>query len=76
VQAIAQTASARAQQTPLNERSLYQRAGFSWARDAHRRAEAFALLRDAGWLKPPQPDGHGRPRGDWEVNPRVLEAKQ
>ena len=61
---------------PLNERSLYQQRGFAWARDAERRGEAFAVLRDAGWLRPPQGDGHRRPRGDWQVNPRVLEAMQ
>jgi hypothetical protein len=74
--AIAQAAPPRAQLKPLNERSLYQRAGFSWARDPQRRAEAFTVLCDAGWLRRPQTDAHGRPRGDWEVNPRTLEAKQ
>jgi hypothetical protein len=74
--AIAQAAPPRAQLKPLNERSLYQRAGFSWARNAQRRAEAFTTLCDAGWLRRPQTDAHGRPRGDWEVNPRLLEAKQ
>ena len=60
---------------PLNERSLYQRAGFSWARDAERRADALAVLSEAAWLRRPQSDGHGRPRGDWQVNPRLVEAK-
>jgi hypothetical protein len=72
---IAQAAPSRALLEPLNERSLYQRAGFSWARDAERRAEAFTVLCDAGWLRRPQADGHGRPRGDWQVNPRIFEAK-
>jgi Protein of unknown function (DUF3987) len=75
VLAIARAAPPRAQLRPLNERSLYQRGGFSWARNAQRRAEAFGALRDAGWLRPPQAETHGRPRGDWEVNPRILEAK-
>jgi hypothetical protein len=33
---------------PLNERSLYQMRGFSWARDRERRAEALRQLCDAG----------------------------
>jgi hypothetical protein len=59
---------------PLNERTLYQMRGFTWARDRKRRAEALAMLCDSGWLRPAQTDSQGRPRGDWEVNPRILEA--
>jgi len=71
---IAQTAPVRGSLKMLNERSLYQRAGFSWARNAQRRAEAIVVLRDASLLRRPQDDGQGRPRGDWQVNPRILEA--
>jgi hypothetical protein len=59
---------------PLNERSLYQLKRFSWARDPKRRGDALAILRDASWLRAAQVEGHGRPRGDWEINPRLLEA--
>jgi hypothetical protein len=52
----------------LNERSLYQQRGFAWAREAQRRADAFSILRDAGWVRLSETDGHGRPRGDWEVH--------
>jgi hypothetical protein len=73
--AIAQAAPEGARLKPLNERRLYQLRGFAWARDAKRRAEAFAVLCDASWVRRPHADGHGRPRGDWQVNPRILEAK-
>jgi hypothetical protein len=76
VLAVVQAAPPRARLKLLNERSLYQRASFSWARDPQRRAEAFAVLCDAGWLKRPQADGHGRPRGDWQVNPRIFEERR
>ena len=70
--AIAQAAPPHARLKPLNERTLYQAAGFSWARDAERRSQAFAALQGDGWLRPPRADGHGRPRRDWEVNPRII----
>jgi Protein of unknown function (DUF3987) len=73
---IAKAAPLRARLKPLNERQLYQHRGFTWARDPKRRAEAFAVLCDASWVRRPRADGHGRPRGDWEVNPRILEAKR
>jgi hypothetical protein len=76
VQAIAGTAPRYARLKPLNERSLYQRRGFAWARDRKRRGDAFAVLQDDGWLRPAQVNGHARPRGDWQVNPRILDAKQ
>jgi hypothetical protein len=71
---IAKGAPPHARLKPLNERELYQKRGFVWAREEKRRAEAFAVLRNAGWLKSPQADRHGRPRGDWQVNPRIVEA--
>jgi hypothetical protein len=73
--AIAQAAPEGARPKPLNERRLYQLRGFAWARDANRRAGAFAVLQDAGWLRPSQNDRHGRPRGDWQINPRIMEPK-
>jgi hypothetical protein len=75
--AIARSAPPHARLKPLNERTLYQTTGFSWARDAERRSQAFAVLHRDGLLRPPQVNGHGRPRRDWEVNPRIISgAKQ
>jgi hypothetical protein len=71
---IAKGAPPHARLKPLNERELYQKRGFTWARDEKHRAEAFAVLRNAGWLKSLRADGDGRPRGDWQVNPRIVEA--
>jgi hypothetical protein len=58
----------------FNERALYQREYWSWLRDTARRAEALALLERAGWIRPAQRSGSGRPRGDWAVSPRLWEA--
>ncbi len=58
----------------LNERAVYQRPGWSWLRDAERRAEAMHALADAGWIRPAARPGAGRPRGDWQVSPRLWEA--
>ena len=75
VLAIAQAAPLQTKSLkPLNERTLYQMRAFSWARDRERRTEALKVMQDAGWLRPPQADGPGRPRGDWQVNPRIVEA--
>jgi Protein of unknown function (DUF3987) len=76
VLAIAKAAPTCPRLKPLNERSLYQTRGFAWARNRERRTEALKVMQDAGWLRPAQADGHGRPRGDWQVNPRLLEAKR
>ena len=59
----------------LNERALYQTAGYAWARDAGRRAAALAVLDHAGWIRRPPVEGRGRPRGDWEVSPRLAETR-
>jgi len=75
VLAVAQGAPPLARLKPLNERALYQMRGFTWARDKRRRTEAFSTLQDAGWVRPQQTDGYGRPRGDWEVNPRIVKSK-
>ena len=72
---IISAAPPRARLKPLNERSLYQRRGFAWARDAKRRAGAFRLLQDDGWLREAPTDSQGRPRGDWQINPLLIEAK-
>jgi hypothetical protein len=53
----------------LNERGLYQTAGFSWARDAERRNAALRMLEGARWIGRPGAGKHGRPRGDWDVSP-------
>jgi Protein of unknown function (DUF3987) len=58
----------------LNERALYQRPGWAWLRDRGRRAEALDVLADAGWLRAAVQPGAGRPRGDWQVSPRLWEA--
>jgi hypothetical protein len=57
----------------LNERDLYQAAGYSWARNAHRRDAALQVLERAGWIRRPPATGHGRPRHDWQVSPRIWE---
>jgi len=58
----------------FNERKLYQQPGWAWLRDGPRRATALAVLERAGWIKPHLVVGNGRPRGDWEVSPRLWEA--
>jgi hypothetical protein len=60
--------------TRINERELYQTAGFGWARDKKRREAALNLLERAGWIRPLNASGYGRPRGDWEVSPRLHEV--
>jgi hypothetical protein len=54
--------------TVLNERGLYQTAGFAWARDKKRREDAHAVLDQAGWIRraPNQ-----RRRRDWDISPRL-----
>ena len=58
---------------PLNERELHQTPGYTWARDAERRAAALHVLDHAGWIRRPTLTGGGRPRGDWQVSPRLWE---
>jgi hypothetical protein len=58
----------------LNERMLYQRPGWAWLRDAGRRAAALSVLAEAGWIRAAARAGNGRPRGDWEVSPRLRES--
>ncbi len=58
----------------LNEREIYQTAGFAWAREDDRRAAALGVLDQAGWIRQSQRAGRGHPRRDWEVSPRVAEV--
>jgi uncharacterized protein DUF3987 len=58
----------------LNERALYQQPAWSWLREAKRRAAAFSVLGEAGWIRRFAQTGTGRPRNDWEVSPRLWEA--
>jgi hypothetical protein len=60
--------------TALNERILYQTPGWSWLRDTERRTAAMHKLADAGWIRPATSPGRGRPRGDWDVSPRLWGA--
>ena len=57
----------------LNERALYQRQGWAWARHAERRAAALKVLVSAGWIRPPSLTPRGRPKGDWDVSPKLFE---
>jgi hypothetical protein len=66
----------RKRSEPLNERELYQAPGYAWARDAERRARALGVLERAGWIRQPPVAGQGRPRGDWEVSPRLWEEEE
>lgn len=58
----------------LNERELYQSAGFGHFRNGERRRVAFKILERDGWLIQAQTFGAGRKRNDWQVNPRLWEA--
>jgi Protein of unknown function (DUF3987) len=60
----------------LNERTLYQRQGWSWLRDSERRASALRVLLEAGWIRQLARSRGGRPRGDWQVSPRLHEKSQ
>jgi hypothetical protein len=61
---------------PLNERSLYQTPGYTWARDDKRRTAALHVLDHAAWIRRSSAAGHGRPRGDWQVSPRLWEDRR
>jgi hypothetical protein len=60
--------------TVLNERELYQLPGWSWLRDSGRRANALRVLADAGWMRHADRTGTRRPRGDWQISPRLWET--
>ena len=51
------------------ERTLYQRPGRSWFREAECRAAASQGHADAAWIRATAHAGNGRPRGGWEVSP-------
>jgi hypothetical protein len=57
----------------LNERELYQRS--AWLRDRVRRNDALSILAEAGWIRLAAVAGKGRPRGDWEVNPKPAKPE-
>jgi hypothetical protein len=57
----------------VNERALYQRSGWAWLRDAKRRAAAFSVLVEAGFVRAATRASNGRRRGDWLVSPRLPE---
>jgi hypothetical protein len=59
----------------FNERALYQRPGWAWLRDAERRASALHVLAETGWVRAAARAGNGRPRRDWDVSPRLWEAR-
>jgi hypothetical protein len=60
--------------TVLNERELYQLPGWSWLRGSARRASALRVLTDAGWMRQATRTGSRRPRGDWQISPRLWES--
>jgi Protein of unknown function (DUF3987) len=57
----------------LNERKIYQKEGFHRLRVAQHRKGVFAKVVEAGWIRRADVPTGGRPRGDWEVNPKVWE---
>jgi hypothetical protein len=59
--------------TVLNERGTYKGEGFHRLRDKQHRDKVFAELEEAGWLRRAAVRTGGRPRGDWNVNPKVWE---
>lgn len=60
--------------TALNERGLYRLPGWAWSRDNVRRSSALRVLADAGWIRHASRTGTRRPRGDWEISPRLWET--
>jgi hypothetical protein len=59
----------------LNERELYQSAGWAWLRRPGRRAPALRILEEAAWIRRPTSEAGklGRKRHDWDVSPRIVE---
>ena len=57
----------------LNERKIYQKEGFHRLRVVQHRKSVFAKFVEAGWIRRADVPTGGRPRGDWEVNPKVRE---
>jgi len=61
------------QSSLLNERNLYQQPGWAWFRKAEPRKNALHVLAEMGWIRSHFRVGQGRPRGDWDVSPRLWE---
>jgi hypothetical protein len=59
----------------FNEREFYQTASFRWARETKRRNPALRALEQAQWIRRPSVGRHGRPRGDWDVSPRLAKSR-
>jgi hypothetical protein len=61
----------------INERSVYQRAGFSKLRDGDLRRRAFAVLEAAAFVRrgEAKAGAPGRKAGDWLVNPHLRGAR-
>jgi hypothetical protein len=61
----------------VNERAIYQRAGFHALRKRDLRQRVFAALESAGFVKREEPKGgmSGRHPSDWLVNPRLRGAR-
>src|SRR5262249_42172367 len=61
----------------INERAIYQRAGFHALRNGDLRQRVFAALEASGFVKKEQPRGgaSGRHPSDWLVNPRLRGAR-
>jgi hypothetical protein len=55
----------------INERELYRQSGWTWLRDNSRRAGAFRVLANAGWVRQAGRSGGGRPQGNWDVSPSL-----
>jgi hypothetical protein len=60
----------------FNERELYRAPGFRWARETSRLTAAIAILERAGWIRRSCVAGKGRPRGDWQVSPYIVNARK
>jgi Protein of unknown function (DUF3987) len=56
----------------INERNLYQSAGFNELRDKELRGEVFDELEQAGWVRRKRLATGGRPSNNWEINPQLL----
>jgi Protein of unknown function (DUF3987)/Bifunctional DNA primase/polymerase, N-terminal len=59
----------------INLRKDVQRRGINRIRTASHARQALDELRDAGWVRPLRSATGGRPRGDYEVNPKALLVK-
>jgi Protein of unknown function (DUF3987) len=60
------------QPAQINQRNLYQQAGFRDLRDKELRDEVFREVEQAGWLRRKMSSSQGRPSNNWEINPQLL----